>query len=124
VLADPHETARIVGKYTKAQRPQQHLHVGDGRYGIVAVYGEGTRILNFVGFESADDAELFAAFVRGQLDIEEPAPQPFQPRTLQDLFSLHAGEQRPPGKVVAFEIVTLTAAVPTQALAMLRNGLL
>lgn len=111
------EAFAVVARYQKATEAMQHLRVGDGVFALVAVFESGRRVTKAIGFETAEHAQVFAAFAAEQ-------PQRVSPEQIE-AWRAHMAAQ---GVTVDaspwkhFEIVRLEPVVTDDDLASLLKG--
>ncbi|MGD0053079.1 MAG: hypothetical protein ABSD03_14860 [Vulcanimicrobiaceae bacterium] len=128
-----HDEAAAIGRYVRAIVRTQVLHMGAGCYGLVAKWSDGSRVLEYVGFATAEDAARFAAF-QGAVEDHQPvdplapAPEPTTPIVAAHVAHVLASigltvvAQAPPGATrCGYDTVILSLIVPEIPFAVARE---
>lgn len=101
------DAAALIGGYVSKWRDANVYSVGNGLYGLVAIYEDGTRSLAIIGFDTVADAELFAPYAHRVVHPARPRQfiqTPFGPRD--------ADPDVPQSNRVRFEVVAIAPALP------------
>jgi hypothetical protein len=113
------DAVKRVSAYMAARKMLGFNVVGNGLYGLVAVYDDGHRALEWMGFETAFDAELWQVHVEALVPTAVPTAESPMVAPMRAICAAHgltvaeAGAER---TRLRFEIVALAPAVSSASL--------